>query len=237
FFLPASWVGLALEKQTKGRVTLGDIQGSFWSGSAFVGVAADHYSAVTPLFQGRFSWKISPSILIGQLAVEIYNPQVMNAATQLEGNFSQWHLSPASLQLPPERLEGLGAPLNTIGPTGKIVLQWSSLEFTSLDGKLLLNGKMALELSEMASRLSSIRPLGSYALAFQWKGESADLVLKTSRGPMMLEGNGALQQGRFQFSGKAYAETGQEEKMASLLNLLGRRRQEGDKQVIALEYK
>ncbi|MBI1835506.1 MAG: type II secretion system protein N, partial [Burkholderiales bacterium] len=55
FFLPASWVGLALEKQSKGRVTLGDIQGSFWSGSAFVGVAADHYSAVTPLFPGRFS--------------------------------------------------------------------------------------------------------------------------------------------------------------------------------------
>ncbi|MBI1835582.1 MAG: type II secretion system protein N, partial [Burkholderiales bacterium] len=102
---------------------------------------------------------------------------------------------------------------------------------------LLLNGKMQLELSDMASRLSSIRPLGSYALAFQWKGESADLVLNTRRGPMMLEGNGALQQGRFQFSGKAYAETGQEEKMASLLNLLGRRRQDGDKQVIALEYK
>lgn len=237
FFLPASWVGLALEKQTKGRVTLGDIQGSFWSGSAFVGVAADHYSAVTPLFPGRFSWKISPSILIGQLAVEIHNPQVMSAATQLNGNFTQWRLSPASLQLPPERLEGLGAPLNTIGPTGKIVLRWSELEFTSMDGKLLLNGKMQLELNEMASRLSSIRPLGSYALAFQWKGESAELVLNTSRGPMMLEGNGALLQGRFQFSGKAYAETGQEEKMASLLNLLGRRRQDGDKQVIALEYK
>lgn len=237
FYLPASWVGLALEKQTKGRVTLGDIQGSFWSGSAFVGVAADHYSPVTPLFPGRFSWKISPAILLGQLAVEIHNPQVLNTATQLNGNFSQWRLSPASLNLPPERLEGLGAPLNTIGPTGKIVLRWSELEFAAQDGSLLLNGKMQLELNEMASRLSSIRPLGSYALDFQWRGDAADLNLSTSRGPMMLDGKGALRQGRFQFSGKAYAETGQEEKMASLLNLLGRRRQEGDKQVIALEYK
>nr|WP_315487425.1 type II secretion system protein N [uncultured Undibacterium sp.] len=53
----------------------------------------------------------------------------------------------------------------------------------------------------------------------------------------MLEGSGKLNQGRFQFSGKAYAAPGQEEKMANLLNLLGRRRQEGDKQFIALEYK
>jgi general secretion pathway protein N len=40
-----------------------------------------------------------------------------------------------------------------------------------------------------------------------------------------------------QFSGKAEAEAGQEEKLANLLNLLGQRRHEGDREVIALEFK
>ena len=100
-----------------------------------------------------------------------------------------------------------------------------------------MNGQVVLDLNEMASRASSIRPLGSYSVVFKLMQDRVDLNLSTVRGPMMLEGGGALIQGRLQFSGKAYAQQGQEEKLANLLNLLGRRRQEGDKQVIALEYK
>ncbi len=237
FSLPASWLGLLIEKQTTGRIVLGDVQGSFWRGSAFIGVAADKNSAVTPLFPGRFNWQISPMVLLGQVSVSIENTAALSAPVHVTGNFAQWRVSPASLNLPSERLEGLGAPLNTIGPTGKIVLSWAELELMHMEAKLMLNGRMELEMSEMASRASSIKPLGSYKVAMQWRGDAADLNLTTTKGPMMLEGNGKLNQGRFQFSGKAYAETGQEEKMANLLNLLGRRRQEGDKQIIALEYK
>jgi general secretion pathway protein N len=237
FYLPASWVGALIEKQTAGRIVLGDVQGSFWRGSAFIGVAADKNSAVTPLFPGRFAWKISPMILLGQLSVAVENAAALSVPVQVTGNFTQWRVSPASLNLPSERLEGLGAPLNTIGPTGKILLSWGELDLMQIDAKLMLNGRMQLDMSEMASRASSIKPLGSYKVAMQWRGEVADLDLTTSKGPMMLEGIGKLNQGRFQFSGKAYAESGQEEKMANLLNLLGRRRQEGDKQIIALEYK
>lgn len=237
YFLPASWVGVLLEKQTMGRVSLGDIQGSFWRGSAFVGVAVDKKSAVTPLFPGRFTWQISPAILLGQVSVVLENASVMSAPLKIEGNFQQWQISPNSLNLPPERLEGLGAPLNTIGPSGKINLRWGAMDVSLIKGQALLNGRMQLEMNEMASRVSSIKPLGSYLLLFNWRGDAANLVLSTSKGPMMLEGAGALQHGKFQFSGKAYAEAGQEEKMANLLNLLGRRRQDGDKQIIALEYK
>jgi general secretion pathway protein N len=237
FFLPASWVGIMIEKQTAGRIVLGDVQGSFWRGSAFIGVASDKSAAVTPLFPGRFIWKISPRILFGQLSVDVENAVTLSAPIAIDGNFTHWRVSPARLNLPSERLEGLGAPLNTIGPSGKIVLSWGELNLTQIDAKFALNGRMQLELSEMASRISSIKPLGSYKVAMQWRGETVDLDLTTSKGPLMLEGSGKLLQGRFQFSGKAFAEAGQEEKMANLLNLLGRRRQDGDKQIIALEYK
>lgn len=237
FFLPASWIGLILEKQTGGRVSLGDIQGSFWHGSAFVGVASGQNGPVTPLFPGRFTWTISPVILLGQVAVKIENEKVLTPALEVSGNFSQWHIGGSSLALASERLEGLGAPLNTIGPSGKVLLRWSELEVSREGSKVALNGNMRLEMNEMSARASSIKPLGSYHMAFQWHGESADLALSTTRGPMMLEGKGVLNQGRLQFSGKAYAEAGQEEKLANLLNLLGRRRQEGDKQYIALDYR
>ncbi|MCX7217732.1 type II secretion system protein N [Undibacterium sp.] len=236
-FLPASWLALILEKQTAGRLSLGDVRGSFWSGSAFVGGASGISGPVTPLFPGRFSWQISPMLLLGQLDVVLENNKVLSQAVKLNGNLSQWHVAAASLSLPPERLEGLGAPLNTIGPTGQVRLNWSGLDFTRYETKLDVIGKMHLELNDMGSRLSSIKPLGSYSLAFDWHGQIADVVLTSQKGPMLLSGNGSLNAGRFQFSGKAQAETGQEEKLANLLGLLGQRRRDGDKDVIALEFK
>lgn len=236
-FLPASWLAVVLEKQTAGRLSLGDVQGSFWRGSAFVGGASGTNGPVTPLFPGRFSWRISPVVLLGQVDVELANASVLSQPLKLNGNMSQWRLAASSMNLPPERLEALGAPLNTIGPTGQLKLSWTALEFTRYEDKVDVTGKMQLAMSDMGSRLSSIKPLGSYQLSFDWRGQNANIALTTDKGPMMLSGNGNLQGGRLQFSGKAFAEVGQEERLANLLNLLGQRRKDGDKDVIALEFK
>jgi general secretion pathway protein N len=96
---------------------------------------------------------------------------------------------------------------------------------------------MNLEMNEVASRLSAIKPLGSYDLAFDWHGSHASVLLKTLKGPMLLNGSGMFSNGRLQFSGTARAEAGQEQRLANFLNLLGQRRREGDTDVIALEIK
>ncbi|MFZ6844848.1 type II secretion system protein N [Undibacterium sp. RuTC16W] len=236
-FLPASWMALLVEKQTMGRLSLGDAQGSFWRGSAFIGGAPSGNAPLTPLLPGRFSWRISPLLLLGQLDVALENPASLSQPVTLSGNFSQWAVSGADLIIPPERLEGLGAPLNTIGPSGQLRLSWNSLQFNRQGAKLDVIGAMRLEMNEMASRLSAIKPLGSYLLTFDWKGQTADLTLNTNKGPLLLSGAGGLRDGRFQFSGKAMAEKGQEDRLANLLNLLGQRRRDGDKDVIALEFK
>ncbi|MCH8618849.1 type II secretion system protein N [Undibacterium sp. TS12] len=236
-FLPASWLGLLVEKQSQGRLSLGDVQGSFWQGSAFIGVAAGKSGPVTPLFPGRFQWHISPLLLLGQIKAELENSAALSAPVRLTGNFSQWHVSPSVLLLPPERLEGLGAPLNTVGPSGILHLSWNDLLFTQSNGQMAMTGHLQLELAEMASRLSPIKPLGSYQMAFDMRGTEADIQLLTMKGPMMLAGNGKMQNGRFQFSGKAWAQAGEEARLANLLNLLGQRRNDGDKDVIALEFK
>lgn len=236
-FCPAAWMASILERQTGGRLTLGDAQGSLWRGSAFIGGAPSQRDPVTPLLPGRFSWRLSPTVLLGMVDLELENPLALSQVVKVSGSWSQWQVSPAAVSLPAERLAGLGAPLNTVQLSGEMRLSWTSLQMTRQAGAVALTGSMALELNDIASRLSPIKPLGAYHLAFDWHGQQAQLTLKTVKGPMLLSGGGVLNNGRLQFSGKAEAEAGQEEKLANLLNLLGQRRKEGDKTVIALEFK
>ena len=236
-FLPVAWLSVLLEKQSGGRICLGDAQGSFWSGSAFVGVAADNNGPVTPLFPGRFSWKISPMLLLGQIEVGLQNPEALSRPVVISGNVSALFVSEAVLVLPTERLQGLGAPLNTIGPSGRLNMHWKNLSFVREGAQFNGQGQLIFTLNEMASRLSPLKPLGSYEVRLELQGHQTSLKLNTSQGPMMLSGSGSIQGGRLQFSGKAWAQDGSEAKLANLLNLLGQRHREGAKDVIALEFK
>jgi len=237
FFLPAAWIASVVEKQTEGRLTLGDAQGTLWRGSAFIGGAASASDAVTPLLPGRFSWRLSPLILLSSVDAELENSAALSQTVKVTGDWHQWQVSPAAILLPAERLSALGAPLNTVQPSGQMRLSWGPLQLARQGGTIGVTGSMNLDLNDIASRLSPIKPLGSYNLSLDWRGLQATATLRTIKGPMLLSGAGKLDNGRLQFSGKAEAETGQEERLANLLSLLGQRRREGDKDIIALEFK
>jgi len=234
-FCPAAWLSTALERQTGGRLTLGDAQGTLWRGSAFVGAAPGKNDPVTPLLPGRFSWSVSPLLLFGRVDADLENSSTLSQSVKVTGTWSQWLVSPAAIELPAERLAGLGAPLNTIQMTGQMKLDWGPLLLVKQGDKVALTGTMNLDLSDIASRLSPIKPLGAYRVKMVWSGTEAILELKTSRGPMLLSGSGTLANGGFHFSGKAEAEKGQEQKLANLLNLLGQHQRDGNKDVFALK--
>lgn len=105
------------------------------------------------------------------------------------------------------------------------------------NGQVEILGAMNLEINDLASRLSPVKPLGSYDAEVEWRGSQATVMLKTIHGPMLLSGSGEINNGRLQFSGTARAEAGQEQRLANFLNLLGQRSKEGDTDVIALEFK
>ncbi len=236
-FLPANWVAGLVETQSEGRLTLGDAQGTFWNGSAFIGGAAGHNGPVTPLLPGRFSWQLSPMVLLGSVDIEFKNAAALSQPMIISGSWRNLQISPSSISLPAERLSALGAPLNTIQPTGKMRLSWVLLQLEILKGVANLKGNINLEMNEIASRLSPVKPLGDYNLAVNWQGQQANVKLSTLKGPMRLSGTGKLINGRFQFSGIAEAESGYQEKLANFLNLLGQHRKEGNRDVIALEVK
>ena len=235
--LPASWLGALVERQTGGRLTLGDAQGTLWRGSAFIGGAAGGNGPVTPLLPGRFAWQVSPLALFGMVELRLENSEALAQPVTFRGGWRQWQLSPSALLLPAEGLSGLGAPLNTIAPAGTMQLTWTALELAAAGGAVSVNGRTTLEMTDMASKLSSVRPLGSYALALDWHGQQAQLTLSSVKGPLLLSGSGSLDQGRLQFSGQAQAAAGYEDTLANLLNLLGQRRANSDKNIIALEFR
>jgi general secretion pathway protein N len=236
-FFPASWLASLVEKQTAGRLTLGDPQGTLWSGSAFIGGAASRSGAITPLLPGRFSWKISPLVLIGSVNMELENPDALTQPLHVTGSWKEWQLSPGALKLPADGLAGLGAPLNTLAFSGAMQLSWTSLQLALVDRNVVINGHTTLQMQDMSSRLVPIRPLGSYQVAMDWRGQQAGLTVSTVKGPLLLRGSGNINHGRFQFSGQAEAAEGYEATLGNLLNLLGQRRNISGKNVIALEFR
>ena len=234
-FLPITLLTPFIESQTQGRITLGDAQGTIWNGSAFIASAPAANAPITPLLPGRFTWKISPALLLGIVEIELANTSALSAPLHINGNLHELLISPASIVLPAERLSSLGAPLNTLRPSGQMLLDWQPLRVSLVDGKAQLNGRMDLQLTDIASRLSPIKPLGAYNLNLVWQGQQAAVTLTTLRGPMLLDGSGTLNNGRLRFSGTAQAAAGQELGLANLLNLLGQRRYIAGKDIIVLE--
>ena len=241
--LPAAWLAPVVEQQTGGRFSLGDAAGSLWQGSAFLGVvSAGNQPAVAlvplvPLLPGRFHWRLSPMLLLGRVELHIDNPDALTGSVQLQGNWHQSTLTPSALLLPAERLSALGAPLNTLKPSGRMRLSWETLTLSSTPDGIAMDGPMQLDMTEITSALSPVKPLGAYQLQFDWRGTRAQLRLKTLSGPLQLQGDGVLANGRLQFSGEAWAQEGQKQKLAILLNLLGQQRQLGNRNIIALEFK
>jgi general secretion pathway protein N len=202
-----------------------------------VGGAAGEGGAVTPLLPGRFNWRLSPLVLFGQVSMDLANELALAQPVRITGSWSQWQVSAGELLLPAGGLAGLGAPLNTLAPSGTIKLSWNLLDIARQGNTVAVQGRTVLSLTDMGSRMSPIKPLGSYEMAMDWRGQRADLALRTVRGALLLSGSGTLENGRLRFSGQAQAAEGYEDTLGNLLNLLGQRRMVNGKNIIALEFR
>ncbi len=234
--LPAAWLSPLLESQTDGRLSLGDPQGSVWRGSAFIGVAGGGDEPLVPLLPGRFRWRLSPLALVGVVDAVVQNPRALEAPVPVRGSWQRWSLGDGSMNLPAERLAAFGAPLNTVRPSGRMRVSWRDFVLMRTGSGLQADGRLQLDLTEVASALSPVKPLGAYRMRFDWQGGTARVDLESLSGPLLLAGRGTLAGGRLQFSGQAWAAEGEEQRLAMLLNLLGQRRQVGNRNVIALEF-
>ena len=245
---PAAWLAPLIERKTGQHFTLADAQGTLWSGSGYLAlinhseISATSTTSTTPttsvslIVPGRFEWTLSPWMLLGEVDAQVTNSQLLDHVLTVSGSWRKWQLGAFNLRLPASQLVLLGSPLNTLRPSGDMHLVASSLTLIPKSEGLEIHGAMQLNLTEIASALSPVKPLGNYRVEFEWQGKHAQLTLATLSGALQLKGSGGLDNGHLHFSGQAWAQPEQEPRLTNLLNLLGRRHQVENRNVFAIEF-
>jgi general secretion pathway protein N len=182
-------------------------------------LAAGTDGAGATLLPGRIEWTTAfLPLFTGRVHMTIRQTDAMPDAVTVDATTRGATVTAGQIAVPATLLAGLGAPFNTLDFDGSVRLSWT--EFRLLNRNTY--GQVVVTLDDMASRVSRVKPLGSYRVALQAQGASATIDLSTSKGPLMLTGNGAISQESTSFQGTATAAPDQRENLAGLLNLLGR---------------
>jgi general secretion pathway protein N len=239
---PASLADWALERTTQGRLRLADASGSLWAGrgrlvladvpgaGAAPADARHHRSTVAGVVvPGGFQWRVSAfPLLFGVLDARIEHDS-MKRPVVISGGIDELRISPGSLTLPPVDLDRLGSPWNTIRPTGTLTVSWENVTLRS--GRF--DGRAAVELSEAASALTPVRPLGAYRIDVVGSGSQARVQMSTLSGPLRLEGSGTWDaRAGLRFTAEAQADESERGRLQGLLGLLGRR--DGERTIIKI---
>jgi general secretion pathway protein N len=237
---PASLADVALSQVTQGRVRLADASGTVWAGRGRVVLAdiADNVAergAAHPLtvpgvvIPGAFTWRLAAwPLLVGVLDARIEHNS-MRQPVLLTGRSGELRATPGALALPPVSLDRLGSPWNTIRPTGSLSVSWENVTLRS--GRF--DGRASIELSQAASALTPVRPLGAYRIDIVGSGAQAQVRMNTLSGPLRLEGSGTWDaRSGLRFTAEARVEEPERARLLPLLGLLGRR--DGDRTIIKI---
>lgn len=223
-FAPAAWLTQAVHRATDGQVQLLQARGTVWTGSAQLVLTGGPASQDQAALPGRLQWRLRPALdgLRVQLQAPCCTPAPLQAALHLRWNGARLALADGQSQWPAEVLAGLGTPWNTVQPQGQLALQTQGLQVTWNAGRMVLEGRAQIDALAMASRLSTLRPMGSYRLELLG-GEVPRLTLSTLDGPLQLSGTGQWVGQRLRFAGEASATPEREAALSNLLNIIGRR--------------
>ncbi len=237
---PAHWLTHAIEQATGERVLLPDAQGTVWNGSArWVLNEGPLNMARTTALPTRVTWQLGPRIDFDHLRLALsatvasacctpqpvrvdISPMWRGVRVQVSDHTSHW---------PANWLEGLGTPWNTVQPEGQMQLQTTQLQWSQQGNTEQLQGQAELQMQQFGTRLSTLRPLGTYRVHLQG-GETMAITLSTLEGSLQLSGNGQLLHGRVHFSGEATAAPDAEAALSNLLNILGQR--QGAKSILKM---
>ncbi len=235
---PARWLDTGLRWLTHERVQLRDARGTVWSGSATLTLTGGPGSRDAQSLPSRMAWRLAwagPGLSL-TLSSDCCTPSPLKWHLTVGWDRVELALQDQSSSWPVALLSGLGAPWNTLQAEGSLQWKSSGLHLRWLAGQLHWHGQSELQLHHAASRLSMLRPMGSYRLTLQGTTPGTTtprLALSTLAGPLQLSGQGQWQQQRLRFAGEAMAEPGHEEALSSLLNLIGQR--DGARSRLSLE--
>lgn len=222
-FAPARWLAGAVERATDGKLRLADTRGTVWAGSARVVLTGGRGSTDAAGLPGRLSWQLVPRFdgAVARLRSECCTPRPVEVRVLPRWGGVGVRVGDAVTEWPASLLAGLGTPWNTLQMEGDVRLSTQGLSVEWVEGRPVIAGRAELVALHVASRLSTLRPMGSYRITLQG-GTPATLRLETLEGSLQLSGTGQWGQ-RLQFRGEASAAPEREGALANLLNIIGRR--------------
>lgn len=232
-FAPAAWLAAALPGATQGHVQVLDARGTVWSGSGRLVLAGGSGSRDSAALPGRIEWSLRPAWLGLSLKLQAAccTPAPLQARLQWGWDTQDIRFDNSSSQWPTALLVGLGTPWNTVQAEGSLQLTTQDLTIKRFDGRLTLSGSAQLRALDVSSRLSTVRPMGSYQLQLAG-GAAPTLELSTLSGTLKLSGKGNWVGSRLRFSGVASVEPELSGAFTNLLNIIGRR--QGAQSIITL---
>jgi general secretion pathway protein N len=231
FFAPARWLASAVLSGTGGQVQLVNARGSLWTGQSDLVLSGGEGSRTQTVLPRGVAWRLRPALVSGvpglgiHLSAPCCTPQPIHVKLRPRWGGAELRIAATSSQWPADLLSGLGTPWNTLRMEGQLALQTEGMTLSWAQGRANMEGTLAVDALDIASRLSTLRPLGSYRLELQAlpDGHSAALALQTLRGDLQMQGSGQWIGGRLRFQGEASAAAGREVTLTNLLNIIGRR--------------
>ena len=243
-FAPAIWVSQAVSRLSHEQVLLLAPKGSIWHGSAQLALSTGPKSQGALGLPTRIEWHLHPLWLSAKTQKEPFvslllsEPFTMALELQtdccLEPDFVIT-LKPqglgalitppsAAVKLPAQWLDGLGSPWNTLQPQGRLTLLSHHFEvLLSMRSPPQITGGVELRIDQLSSRLSTVKPLGSYRVLFNSQSTPQIELSSLAESRLLLSGRGQWLNGRLHFEGLADTAPSDEETLSNLLNVLGQR--------------
>jgi general secretion pathway protein N len=230
---PARWLAAGVAQLTGGKVLLAQPRGTVWGGSAQLVLTGGAGSTDAAGLPGRVAWELHPRWdgAAARLYADCCTPQPVDLRARWRWNRLALQVGDGVSQWPASVTAGLGTPWNTLQLDGDLRLSTRGLSVEWVAGRPAVAGRAELVALRLASRLSTLRPMGSYRMTLQG-GTPATLQLDTIDGSLQLSGSGQWVGSRLRFRGEATAAPDREAALANLLNIIGRRN--GPRSIISI---
>lgn len=227
-FAPARWLAALINQASQGHVLLTNARGTVWDGSAQLLLAGGSSSIGSVALPGKLDWRLRPALdhtnvhISADITASCCMAQPMRISTWPGWNGARVVLNDHTSNWPAGVLAGLGTPWNTIQAQGTLAISTKALALDWAAGRLTLAGSLQVDAQDMASRLSTLKPMGSYRLTLNG-GAVNTLQLETLQGSLQLSGTGQWVGGKLRFDGLASAVPERQDALSNLLNIIGRR--------------
>ena len=232
-FAPAHWLASALATATRGQLSLQDARGTVWDGSAQLLLSGGAGSLDASTLPSRVEWRVRPRWLGAAVQLQTACCLAQPAQVTLLAHWggSRVLVADSQSQWPADLLKGLGTPWNTLQPQGQLAVATQGLSIEWDAGRLVVAGSARVDALQMSSRLSTLKPMGSYRFVLSG-GNVARVRLETLEGSLLLSGQGQWVGARLHFDGEASAVPERLDALSNLLNIIGRR--QGARAIIKL---